>query len=39
VNHIELRLHLTQRDQGEDWLGVLIRPESRVGPQLVGCLE
>ncbi len=29
-------LHLPERDEREDWLGVLIGPERRVGPELIG---
>jgi hypothetical protein len=35
VDRLEPRLHLTQRDQGEDGLRVLIRTEGTVGPELI----
>lgn len=39
MDDIELRLHLPQRDQGKHWLGVLVRAQVSIGPQLIGRLE
>jgi short subunit dehydrogenase-like uncharacterized protein len=39
VDLLEARLHLAQRDQRQDRLGILIRPECAVGPELVRRLE
>lgn len=36
---LELRLHLAQCDQRQHRLGILVRPQGRVGPELVRGLE
>ena len=39
MDQIKPRLHLPQRNKRQNWLGILIRAERRVGPKLVGGLE
>jgi hypothetical protein len=39
VDEVELCLHLSQGNERQHWLGVLVRAESRVGPKLLGRLK
>ncbi|MNY78040.1 hypothetical protein D3C86_2181300 [compost metagenome] len=39
IDEVELGLHLPQSDQGQNRLGVLVRAQIGVGPQLVRRLE
>ena len=39
MDGLELGFHLPQRDERQDGLRVLVGPQSRVGPELIGGSE